>query len=170
MAPILGPSSDWMGCFSCQPSKHILPILPMKPCMDFLFSFARWTIAKFPIFWGVWRVGTGTMSVPNWALENWKFLQCGFVSKKWKFSYIFVNRLLANFEFWSYQTKNVDFLLTNANITKSTLLVKIWSDDPKIENLPLIHLPIYKKFFVSGQESAKHRFFTNKIENPGKLF
>ena len=72
MASILGPSSDWMGRYSCQPSKHILPILPMKPCMDFLFSFARWTIAKFPIFWGVWRVGTGAISHSNRALKIWK--------------------------------------------------------------------------------------------------
>ena len=72
MAPISGPLSEWMARFSCQPSKHILPILPMKPCMDFSFSFARWTIAKFPIFWGVWRVGTGAISHSNRALKIWK--------------------------------------------------------------------------------------------------
>ena len=72
MPPIFGPSSDCMGRFSCQPSKHVLPILTIKPCMDFQFFFARWTFAKFPIFWGVWGVGTGVISHSNQALKIWK--------------------------------------------------------------------------------------------------
>ena len=32
---------------------------------------------------------------------------------KKKFSYIFVNGLMANFQFRGYRVKNVDFLLTN---------------------------------------------------------
>ena len=45
------------------------------------------------------------------------------------------------------------------------LLVKnphFWLDNPEIENLPLIYLPIYKKIFVSGLPSRKCGFFTNK--------
>ena len=69
---------------------------------------------------------------------------------------------MANFQSWGYQTKNVDFLLTNAPLQKLTLLVKILSDDSQIQNLPLIHLPIYKKIFISGLPSQKCGFFTNK--------
>ena len=68
---------------------------------------------------------------------------------------------MANFQFWSFKTKIVDFLLTNAKPQKSTLLVKIWSDEPHIQNLPLIHLPIYKKIFVLG---SKSKIFINKVE------
>ena len=39
---------------------------------------------------------------------------------------------MANFQSWGYQTKNVDFLLTNAPIQKLTLLVKILSDVSQI--------------------------------------
>ena len=78
-----------------------------------------------------------------------------------KFSYILVNRLLANFQFYGFQTKIVDFLLTNAKPQKSTLLVKIWSDEPHIRNLPLIHLPIYKKIFVL---MSKSKIFINKLD------
>ena len=81
MAPISGPLSEWMARFSCQPSKHILPILPMKPCMDFSFSFARWTIAKFPIFWGVCEVATMFLSALNWDLKIWKILKKNFSLK-----------------------------------------------------------------------------------------
>ena len=57
---------------------------------------------------------------------------------------------MGNFQFWGQQKQNVDFLLTNSKIQKSTLLVKISSDDPEIQNLLLIHLPIYKKFSIWG--------------------
>ena len=66
------------------------------------------------------------------------------MSLKFKNSYILVNRLVANFQSRSYQTKNVDFLLTNEPLQNPTLLVKILSDVPQIQNLPLIYLPIYK--------------------------
>ena len=55
----------------------------------------------------------------------------------------------------------MDFLLTNAKPQKSTLLVKIWSDEPHIQNLPLIHLPIYKKLFVMR---SKSKIFINKLD------
>ena len=68
---------------------------------------------------------------------------------------------MANFQFWGYRTKIVDFLLTNAPLQKSTLLVKIFDLDPKIENLPIIYLPIYNKSFFS---SSKSKIFTNKVD------
>ena len=51
---------------------------------------------------------------------------------------------------------------------KSTLLVKILPDNPKIKNVPLIHLWIYKKIFISGLSSAKYGFFTHK-RTPSKI-
>ena len=88
------------------------------------------------------------------------------VTPKRKFSYILVNRLMANFEFWGYQIKIVDFLLTNQRLQKSTLLVKILSDDYEIQNLPIIHLPIYKKIFILGSVS---QIFTNKVDFSTKI-
>ena len=41
---------------------------------------------------------------------------------------------------------------------------KKWSNDPEIENLPLIPLPIYKKIFFSGSKSKK-KFFRAKKKN-----
>ena len=73
---------------------------------------------------------------------------------------------MANFQFWGYRTKIVDFLLTNAPLQKSTLLVKIFDLDPKIENLPIIHLPIYKKIFILG---SVLQIFTNKVDFSTKI-
>ena len=33
-----------------------------------------------------------------------------------------------------------------------------WSDNSKIQNLPLIHLPIYKQIFFSGSSDQKQKF------------
>ena len=57
----------------------------------------------------------------------------------------------------------MDFLLTNPHLQKSTLLVKILSDDSEIQNLPVIHLPIYKKFFILGSFS---QIFINRFDFP----
>ena len=46
-----------------------------------------------------------------------------------------------------------------ANWPDSTLFTKMSSNPPEIENLPLIHLPIYKKIFVSG---SKSKIFNNE--------
>ena len=58
--------------------------------------------------------------------------KCLQITLKLKISYILVKGLMANFQSWGYQTKNVDFLLTNAPIQKLTLLVKILSDVSQI--------------------------------------
>ena len=68
---------------------------------------------------------------------------------------------MANFQFLGFQTKIVDFLLTNVLLQKSTLLTKIWSERPNIQNLPLIHLLIYKRIFVLR---SKSKIFINKLD------
>ena len=84
-APILGLSDDsfsreWWKC-----QKHVLLILAMKLCMNSFFYFARWTIAKFPIFWGVWRQAGVILSALNWDMKIWKILQKNFFWNFWNF-------------------------------------------------------------------------------------
>ena len=72
------------------------------------------------------------------------------VTIKWKFSYLLVKGLMANFQF---QSSNPKFLLIKLIFEELRLLVKnphFWSENPKNENLPLMHLPSYKKFLISG--------------------
>ena len=83
------------------------------------------------------------------------------MTPKKKFSYILVKGFLANFEFWSCRTKFLLIKLNFEGFENSTLLVKILSDNSKIQNLLKIPLPIYKKIFFSGSNS---KIFTNKVE------
>ena len=39
-----------------------------------------------------------------------------------------------------------------------------WPKNFEIQNLPLIHLPIYKSIFFSGSKTQKCRFFRNKLD------
>ena len=67
---------------------------------------------------------------------------------------------MANFEYEANLTK---FLLTKLIFEVLHLLVKnpqFFLLDTNIENLPLIHLPIYKKNFFRGQN--KKKFFLPK--------
>ena len=78
-----------------------------------------------------------------------------------KFSYILVNGLMANFEYEANLTK---FLLTKLIFEVLHLLVKnpqFWSENHRIENLPIIYLPIYKKIFFAGSNS---KIFINKVD------
>ena len=68
---------------------------------------------------------------------------------------------MANFEFWCRRTKFLLIKLKSQNFFYSYDPFKKWSNKPKIQNLSLIHLPIYKKFFISGSDS---KTFTNKVE------
>ena len=74
---------------------------------------------------------------------------------------------------WSILTKygggtarNERLLLNTRPPQKSTLLVKILSKDPKIENLSVIYLPIYKKIFILVSVS---QIFTNKVDFSSKV-
>ena len=79
-----------------------------------------------------------------------------------------MNLYVRNFQFGGYPTQNVDFLPNTHPSQKSTLLVKILPDNPETENLPLIHLRIYKKIFISGLSNPKCGFFTHK-RTPSKI-
>ena len=71
---------------------------------------------------------------------------------------------MTNFQFQGYWDKNVEFLLTKQIFETLGLLVKnlhFWLCNPEIENLPLIHLRIYKKIFFSGSNS---KIFTKQVE------
>ena len=69
---------------------------------------------------------------------------------------------MANFKFGRHLTK---FLLTKSVFEWVHLLVKnlhFWSDNPRIENLPLTLLLIYKKFSISG---LFEDIFVNKVDS-----
>ena len=68
---------------------------------------------------------------------------------------------MANFQFWGCRAK---FLLTKLIFEVLHLLVKnpqFWSENHRIENLPIIYLPIYKKIFFAGSNS---KLFINKVD------
>ena len=68
--------------------------------------------------------------------------------------------MMANFQFQGHQIifwrghgckrkKSQNFFYTYDPFKK-------WSDNPKIENLPLTHLPIYKKIFFSWSSDEEN--------------
>ena len=68
---------------------------------------------------------------------------------------------MANFQFWG---PNQKFLLIKFNSELVRLWVKnpqFWSKNSKIENLPLIHLLIYKRFLIIGHTN---KIFVNKVD------